>query len=558
MKTFLFSCLLLLSSAWAQAQNWTPVQGGYVYYYADSNYVLWDVIELGLDHAPMGLSGAGVYQDLLYAYGANGVIALEIEQETDSNGVQHFVPQPSIKNCDTCLIPTLVNNQQAPLSALYPSITLQSNGHYQLVLYEDTIHLAAAPSTTPASLNQQYLVTIQQKTVDSVFSIFSTGVDSTVPIQVHSTTNRLLYTIYLSKDYGVYKVEQYDSLGTTIVDRIYLLGRQETVSFAAEGLHSLKYREIFDYQVGDQFYYIFEDGNRSGWPSSEVHYRIKILTRQDRPDTLRYRVERHLYERYDYYFLRGPFGRITDTFDLVYTNDRQKIYNTYPHNLHASNHSYIHNHNITPYLACKDFLYGATAMAKYVGYNRGFPLTPSSVNNVNANFVYPYYASFINTSPSTYQIDTSVWHTYVGLSPHRESYAYVAGLGRTAYFYSISYSQTEERLIGYIKGTDTVGITPPIIFLNNSSPPISRTPILQIIPNPVQQQLQLHYQTQQPQGEITLSIINALGQVLQQKRVTEDYFSLYSLDVTHLPTGNYWLQIQRQQTVVLVKQFTKQ
>ncbi|MGH1337079.1 MAG: T9SS type A sorting domain-containing protein [Aureispira sp.] len=545
MKSFLLGCFLSLTSACLSAQNWAPIQGGYVYYYTDSIAI--ENITLGFDHVPIGFAGVGL----------DRITTLEVEQQIDSNGIRQFTVQPYISPCDSCTIPTLITMQKPAWNGLYPTICQQVNGQYQFIVHEDTLHWATNPLLTPANLNPNYLISIGSKTVNSVFSIFSTGLDSTVCIQINTSNNLPLYKFYLAKDYGVYKVEQFDSLSTLLIAQFFLVGRQETASFTADGLHSLKYREIFDFQVGDQFYYLFEDGNRGGWPASEVHYRLKILERHDQSaDTLRYVAERYLYRMYDYYFLRGRFSSAIDTIDLVYTNNRQEQYNQYSHELKPSSKNYIHNYSTTPYLACNDFVFGATSGAKYIGYNMGFTINPATLPFYS---MYPYYSNFINTAPDTYQIDTAVWYTFTGLSPHREAYLYVAGLGCTSYFYSISYSQTEQRLIGYIKGTDTVGIPPPIFLSSKKIAPLSNNniPQLQIAPNPIQKQLQFHYQIQSPQGEITLSIINTLGQVLQQQTIIEQQEEHYTFALDHLIKGAYWLQVRRGQQVLTTKPFIK-
>ncbi len=561
MKILLLLCFLSAAML-LRGQNWAPVQAGYVYYGSDTSYSLFGIVQLGLDHAPIGYLAASLYQNTLYAFAPKGIQSLEIDGQVDSNGHLDFKVRPFLARCDTCYTPTL-HYKEKPFDGLYPSMAQLANGQYQLIIYTDTFLLAADPSqTSPSTPTQAYQLNVVQFLIDTVITYRdSVTLDSAMYIEVYppAPSNQLLYRLAISKNYGLYRVQYYSPTTSLLTNSWSLLGRQHATNFEAVGWHSLKYREIFDYQVGDQFYYLFEDGNRGGWPSAEVRYRIKVLARDDSsPDTLRYLVQRHLYAMYDYYYLRGPFSRQTDTITLIYTNDREERYNIYPHELHASSRPYVLNQHsgqpIIPYLACNDYVLNSTESLKYVGYNMDFPVRSNIVSNPN---YYPYYSVFIHTAPNTYQIDTLVWYTFRGHSPHRESYAYTPGLGCSSYFVSVSYSQTEQRLIGYIKGTDTVGSTPSIIFLNQPKILVPTSVTVQILPNPVQDYLHLTYQSPTLQGKLQLYIVNALGQVLDTGQVNAQAKGNYSCSVTDLPAGHYWLQIRHQEALLATQAFTK-
>ncbi len=113
---------------------------------------------------------------------------------------------------------------------------------------------------------------------------------------------------------------------------------------------------------------------------------------------------------------------------------------------------------------------------------------------------------------------------------------------------------------GWLLKLDEHGCLVPGCHLVSGVLPPSATSSVELLlyPNPATQFLNVFYQSSQQDGELSFSIINVQGQILQQYKNTATSGKTYMLDVGELPTGNYFLEVDLDGNLMKTEQFIKQ
>ena len=318
MKYILFF-LLVFTTLQAQAQDWFPKVDHY-YHYTKSNNG--SVAQLLLNNIPyttiIGLETNTIpyyphnnynslYSGIFYR---DTLLSIQIDTLTDSIGNIHYIPKKLLQVCDTCSSPTI----QYRRTALYPDITQTSSGQQLIILGLDTFPIPRHPFNTSFHDTSKHL---------RGYSLYATpnpndSQDTIVALELEKYTNpnRTFWEVGISKKYGIAYVVDINN------DDINLIGSEGQDFF---GYQSLQYDDIFDFNIGDQFYYDEEQISAHGtcyfgYMRNDLRYKDKILTRQRIGlDTIRYLIERSTY-------VTRCNPRI-DTFPQIYTSNPLHEYN---------------------------------------------------------------------------------------------------------------------------------------------------------------------------------------------------------------------------------------
>lgn len=470
--------LLLFIPLLNQAQDWYPKTNHY-YHYTTGDSTTIQTIQLR--HIP---PSHGMTQ-----YMVDSLLSIQVDTFLDNIGNIHYEPKKLLTVCDTCTTPTV----QYRRTDLYPSLVKTSSGVQLIVLGLDTFPIAAHPANT------SFDDTTKKIRGDTLYS-YARQQDSIVVLQLenYNLPNPTIWEIGLSKKHGIASVKD------TVNNQITLIGAEGQDSF---GYQSLQFDDIFDFNVGDEFYYFEDRFNAHGtcgfsYIHNQLEYRHRILDRQNiGNDTIVYTVEVNTHAS------RCPPDIGIDTFTYVYTSDSTKNYNARQGNLTEGLSQNWHT-------ATREFIF--FNHIKYVGYDFGFPAG--------------------NSDPSHFRTNDSI--NYI-LHYWGEATLYTKGLGATYYNQTGFEHSNRIYLDAYIKGTDTFGIIPNMI-LSDLEQPAPSSPIIEIFPNPTNQLL---YFSQPISG--TISIYNQLGQPLLQKEVEQSS----EIDLSALPSGQYWLQLNNEAVI---------
>lgn len=112
-------------------------------------------------------------------------------------------------------------------------------------------------------------------------------------------------------------------------------------------------------------------------------------------------------------------------------------------------------------------------------------------------------------------------------------------------------------LQGYIKGSDTVGITPEIIITGSNTIKNNKDLILSVLPNPTTDYLNVYYKASKVGQELTFSVIDMEGRVLQTYRTADVSGKTYVVPVHNLVGGMYVLQVRGEGKQIGLIQFVK-
>lgn len=496
--------LLVLAFSTSQAQDWAPVRGGEVYHYkldygTQNNSTSVKLRHIAATPIVLGQNGITSSWGGLRTTVKPRYITFQFDTFWDSLGNQHYTPKPRLEHCSTCV--QSVEFRPVPL---YPKVTNLASGDYQLILGTDTIEVAENPAQTAFHDTTQHLMT-QVNYVGVSNWVYHPVTDSIVSISVRSDTAPFAFKWFfvLSKNHGITYLE--DSLWN-FMD---IVGKEGSNPV---GYQSLQFDDIFDFNVGDQFYYEDDHFSTHGvctnfFPPIYLYniakYRHKILQRQDiGSDTIIYTIERIDYDT------RCSNSLMIDTFTQTYTSHPLHYYNAREGYWTA----YFASTPYSFYLTAKEYFNNEDL--KYVGYDYGVDTS-----------TYPRIGAFQTTDSITYNYDR--WGTV---------YLYKKGLGALYAEDDYFENYSKRKLLGYIKGADTVGQTPAIL-ITGVQDVMKQPKQLSISPNPASSTLSL---SQAISGQVTF--YNHLGQIVYQTVVEE----VTELSVNELPVGSYWVHWQNE------------
>lgn len=519
MKKQLLAMGILCLSYFSYAQNWAPVQVGETYSYRKGDF---QFVPQSFPLVPSSVQSMIATPTGGLGSAANNTFVVEVASTTQNVGTTTFNYTPRIQACDTC---STLSVMELPLSHSdywFPEITQMGNGNHLLVFKGDTIELAANPLTTNTTSATQQLST----TVDSTYLgawLYASIPDSMVSLTVNSTVAPFapLYNFRLSKNYGIIEWSVYN-ITTQLFDLAFELARKENASSSA-GWPTLGFEAIYDFNVGDQFFYktYCFDAMGLGWTvdiHADYQHKVRVLARQNiASDSILYTMERTGISGFNSPYVSG----VADTFTVTYVNDPAAPYNLKEGLLPTTSQG---NHR---FAACKDFFFDATV--KYVGYDFGLTtqLSPNPMPNDN------YTSTFDLTSNSS-PYPANIRETEdVGI-------VYKAGLGAVfdgEWFFERT--KTVE-LVGYIKGTDTVGTVLNVVL--NTAQVATKAPLgIHVLSNPIQNQLQLNVKDLTSGNSIHLELVDLNGRVQAsfQERVVQD--GLYTFPIQNIAAGVYIL-----------------
>jgi hypothetical protein len=502
MKYILFS-LLVFTTLQAQAQDWFPKVDHYYHYTKSDSFhklTLKNIPYTPIIAREAFSSSSPQHPELWFL---DSLLSIQIDTLTDSVGNIHYTPKKLLQVCDTCSSPTV----QYRRTNLYPDITQTSSGQQLIILGLDTFPIPRHPINTSFHDTTKHL---------RGYSLYATpnpndSQDTIVALELekYTTPNRTFWEVGISKKYGIAYIVDINH------DDINLIGSEGQDSF---GYQSLQYDDIFDFNVGDQFYYNEDQYSahgiyNCGYIWNTMRFRNKILSKQTiGTDTIQYHVENSIY-------VNRCITR-TDTFIHVYTSNPLQPYNARQGYL---SNSYINSSSSSYYLTARE--YSIHSNLKYIGY-------------------------FFELSVGSYDVahfTSSDTINYIPVEFGGCSSLYKRGLGALSTTHEGFEHSYRTQLIGYIKGTDTVGITPDIVITSLKDTDLP-TPEITIFPNPTHSTL---YFSQNISGVIL--VYNNLGQILYQQKLEE----ATEIDLTHLPVGQYWIQwddnqvIQRKQVTIM-------
>jgi len=527
MKKAFAIILFLLVNFYLQAQDWAPVREGEVYHYYTETQpfqsISFDSINFVLLPNDLVVSSNQNAVKNTFSIGVDSAIS-------NPQGAIDYYYAPRTEPCDTCIAPTLNKITTTDSTYLFPKVILKASGSYLLIIHADTIELAANPITTSiVNTSQQFTVQVDSiywaTLFDNIPSI-TTVQDSMIILKVESSVAPypILYEVYLSKNYGIVELVQYNVQSQLPSFSFRLIGKEGAIN---GGFTRLKFQDIFDYNVGDQFfYYVYEfDGTGIWWfPNREHKYRLRVLSRQDvSPDTIIYTMDKIIHWGWNI-----PWAmNVLDTITKTYIFSETEFYNLQEGELGLQGG--------TRHVACKDFL---MKDRKFVGYD--YELTTQA-----GNYISWFYPTGV---PNQYQ-------GVAGAGIEAFALLYEKGLGevyRGEWYFE---STLRRKLDGYIKGTDTVGIIPLIL-----SPIVIKKPTvteLKLLSNPVEDYLSVYYKSSSPSKKLVFSILNMQGLRIQSYNKTDCTDNTFVFPVNGFSSGMYILEIRQEGALIAVEQFIK-
>lgn len=495
--------LLVLAFSTSQAQDWAPVRGGEVYHYVTSNP---NNPSASIATSFWGLPNSGIINSQNQVscnsgctIGGKDAITIQLDTFTDSIGNIWYTPKPLIKACDTC------SQDLARIEAadMFPTIADLTGGGYRILYDGYTFDIPEHPVQTSLNDPTQQITGGAWWYVSDQWSYHPSVVDSFVYVDVIINANPMYYYEFVfSKTHGLYKIG-----GPNGSIRMY--GKEGP---NPAGYQSLQFDAIFDFNVGDQFYYEDDHFSTHGvctnfspaiYLYNIAKYRHKILQRQDiGSDTILYMIERIDYDT------RCSHSLLIDTFTQMYTSDPLERYNAREGYWSASNGCPSGG-----LATAKEFFFNSNL--KYVGYDLGL----NTFNYTLNTFIQDWQ------NPTHYQ--PYPWGSF---------YLYQRGLGALYAEDDCFENYSKRKLLGYIKGADTVGQTPAIL-ITGVQDVMKQPKQLSISPNPASSTLSL---SQAISGQVTF--YNHLGQIVYQTVVEE----VTELSVNELPVGSYWVHWQNE------------
>lgn len=540
MKPQLILILVLFFTPHTSAQSWTPVRVGDVYHYAYNYglglsqlefYVLLPNNSFSSNPTGILLPSNNPIVNLLQT-GVKNSFSVRIDSSYIDGGDTHYGYSKRYVVCDSCPVIALEKIQVGDSASLVPKTIKKANGNYLIIFNNDTIKLAAdILSTNFYDALKQRSTTVTSIDSTTLFNWTANPVhDSIVVIEVVSPIAQNYY-FSISKNFGII------DFGTSVFSNssILLIGKEGLVS---GGRQSLKFGDIFDFNIGDEFYYHNYQYASLGWmplnwPYQHFYcrYRDKVIGKNIISiDSIVYTYERIYYSQlFNNYNLFLP-TTITKTF----TNSDQHPYGFLDGELSSP----------TPFFSerfiSKDFIDGDK---KYLGYDMN---VTDLVGLGNDNYV----SIFHDVGSGYYQAAIDQSYDYAILLEKGLGETYHGSWSMDSYLITI--------LQGYIKGADTVGITPEIIITGSNTVKNNQDAILSVRPNPTTDYLNIYYQTSQIGKQLTFSVLDMQGRVLQTYRTADVSDKTYIVPVYDLVAGMYVLEVRRDGKLLKSEQFVKQ
>lgn len=411
-----------------------------------------------------------------------------------------------VVECDTCdapgfVMPYLLDQGQF----LQKQMVKQENGGYR---FEGASEFLLYPE---AEEGASWMYDAANGVSATVTAVMENQVfDQTDSIKLITLSND--QTILLSKSFGLLE------FGSDEMSGLYSLNGLEVAEL---GEQLPNFWRFFDFNVGDVFQYYTRESTEPGTPFyRDTLEKRTILTKEILSDGFRYTVRRIGY--WGMYF--GPYEQyyFEDTTMVEYHYDAHDWFNQYPQE--------------------------EGIMKRPADYFCYYPTEESPVRGI-----VNYYID------SQDQLSTKILGDMEDLQPLfcedetnpdmgersiTDGYweIYKEGLGLYDYNLWVFEVTASKTLQAYVKGGDTTGIIIDDDMLVSTTTPTSTKLKLELSPNPTSGALLVHF-GQPLKAETPMQILSLNGQIMLQTMIQSGQLS-HSLDVSYLPKGLYFLQLQ--------------
>lgn len=273
------------------------------------------------------------------------------------------------------------------------------------------------------------------------------------------------------------------------------------------------FSDIFSFDIGDVFEYREWDADIGG--SVENRYKKTILSKRVSGDSLIYETSIIGYKRtYDSGVVN--FSNYSNIEEEYYVDSINHPANSYNNTLGTFS---IFQDEEEDWILKRFFHDENNVFSKQLGLGEEVPdFDYSSLFTVDYNTDTLY--------PSPFQIH------------HKQ--VYKEGLGET--FYILDFlvgGASGKKLLGYIKGQDTIGMITPDSQLIVSKLELSKNLTVDIFPNPATHQLFIRF-NDLANNDNYIELLNVSGQVIYRKQLEEN---MNRIDVSHIPKGIYFAKI---------------
>ncbi|MFT5645785.1 MAG: hypothetical protein ACI976_000459 [Aureispira sp.] len=538
MKKYLITLFFLSFWSYSFAQDWAPVRVGETYHYqwypSYNPSVPWNMQypRVGESFFPSNLAvSMPIYAD---------DFSIRVDSLITNGLDSQYQYQERFGICEACSVLAISEVFEGDSIGLFPKIIQKASGDYTLIYNKDTLELTnnlQVISTT----NQAYSA-YSVASFGNIYSIFNNintapVYDSIIYIFVDSNNASYssIYEIGISRNNGLVYFGSKDFTWQ-------IIGKEGNGN--ESGFETLEFEDIYGFNVGDQFYYhkyIFESSGSLSWPYPtnvlEFWYRWKILNRQNLgTDTIDYTIERVYYgQGYPVFSNLG----IADTFNKRYIHSEDSLY--------MMEDQEVQNWPRYGYdVGCKNLFSASGNHMKYIGYD--FNLTAQQ-NGPMWNWTDDYISAFYGNSANEYEGFLSSIDDFSTL--------YHKGLGRVYDRQTRMDRYDIRELIGYIKGTDTVGSTPNITIYTDIKDLLKTECDIRLLRNPTNDYLKVHYQNEQTKDKLNFSILDVMGRVLASYQEADISNKTYIFPVQDLGTGVYFLEVRQDGELLQTKAFVK-
>ncbi len=377
MKATIIFLFYFFSSYTAFTQNWIPFRVGETYNYVDNNSnFVYSSINFGGDPCYGPYAGAPPYYSPAIPVQAtsSSEIQVWIDSVTATNGDSTFHFNRRIYRCDTCAQPAIITNQPLNLGILHERFVKTTANQYIFDYNGDSLlldtHLSFGDSIISDISNMLTVaVTAVNYNLLPNYTNHTNGVDSSKVFSYYQY-GILLYQLVLTKNLGIYSFTDFWTMAAPDVTQVGIESKHM-------GVVQLQTKEIFDYQVGDEFTY--QSVNK--WNQDVDHYirTIRVLSHvRTTPDSTIFRAERIGW------WMNSccPYtsGSSIDTFDLIVSSNyvRNGVFEYREADCaklalrdnELSDYFFTIFGNQFTFLA-KNFLKDASRRYKYIGYSYG-------------------------------------------------------------------------------------------------------------------------------------------------------------------------------------------
>jgi hypothetical protein len=542
MKQFIILILLLSVFQSISAQEWQPFEVENTYNYQNLSVIgtlpFVSVNENCTGQYPYAPNYSGINLSLYPVVDLQIWIDSITSNSLDS--IYHF--NKKIIACDTCSEPAIIVNQPLDYGLFNDYYTKNSQGQYIFIYQGDSLIIDPSMSLNDSILSDYTSnLTVKVGQADSSLVLTITNVvvqDSMKLIQYYDVNNILVYEVQISKNYGI---QSFKDLASN-TNEINLIGIEKNPI----GILQLNWKRAFDFNPGDVLCYV--DVKRFNVNYAANTSKVEFLNRQDvGNDTIIYTAIMNV--QLEMYGFPSGMSTTIDTVTFIVTKD------VVP-NLYNNGFSNISRLELRDNELDLDYYQGLTLLGKGLA-SKDFLLDADGRQYKYFSYGYGLENSFPGTwqiNAPNFDVDTTSNVYYFDYTYNRESLKEVYGQGLgLVYRYEDQFEGfTCHSLIGYIKGTDTVGTILPNQFFLGEKQLLAKNNgniNIELYPNPVNKHFTVKVDGVEATENIQFVLSNIYGEIIQtsSKQVQESY----EFELGDLNTGIYLLQLKNDAGILL-------